>query len=461
MKTTSDSGFTPSLFISAIVAALAGMLFGFDTAVIAGVERTLANIYHLSEWGHGFTMSIALIGTMMGAIFSSIPGDKLGRRDSLKITGMLFLVSAIGCAIAWDWYSLLFFRFIGGIAIGAASVLAPMYIAEIAPAAWRGRLVMCFQINIVGGILLAYLSNYIVDMIGFDVNTMEWRVKLGVEAFPSLLFFVLLYFIPRSPRWLVKSGLTDEAKQTLAKIGEPNPEEELEAIRKSLFDDEQLRSASLMRRAYMFPIILAFTIAMFNQLSGINGILYYLNSIFEEAGFGKVSSAGQAVIIGATNLVFTLIAMTLIDRFGRKTLLLIGAVGTSLALAATAWIFFADAHKDLLVYALVVYIAFFALSQGAVIWVYISEIFPNSVRAKGQSFGSATHWVFAALVAQFLPLAFKFSTCLPFVFFFAMTVIQFFVVLFVFPETKGLPLEEIQKKMAGAIRPCTPTKRRS
>ena len=452
--------FTRTLLLSAVAAALAGMLFGFDTAVIAGVEKTIKEIYGLDEWRHGFTISIALIGTMCGAVFASIPGDRIGRRDSLKITGVLFLVSALGCAFAWDWYSLVFFRFVGGLGIGAASVLAPMYIAEISPAAWRGRLVACFQINVVGGILLAYLSNYLIDLAGFDINSVEWRVKLGVEAVPAAAFLAMLYQIPRSPRWLVKSGRPEEAKESLKLIGEQNPEAELAQIQESLCCDEQTRSTRLFRKAYAFPIFLAFTIAMFNQLAGINGLLYYLNSIFESAGFGKVSSAQQSVIIGATNFAFTLLAMTLIDRLGRKTLLLVGAVGTCAALCVASWIFYTNTNQGLLLWTLVAYIAFFALSQGAVIWVYISEIFPNSVRAKGQSLGSATHWVFCALITFLFPAAakltsltvggetFEFNSSLPFMFFALMTFIQFFVVLFFYPETKGVPLEDMQKRMA-------------
>src|ERR1700693_1659347 len=312
-----------------------------------------------------------------------------------------------------------------------------MYIAEISPAKWRGRLVGLFQFNVVFGILLAYLSNYVLGTMGFGAA--EWRWKLGVTAVPAAFFFLMLFGIPRSPRWLVKKGRIDEAREVLRLIGEENYEQELKDIVESI-DAEHVTSDALFTAKYRVPIFLAISIGMFNQLSGINAILYYLNAIFEHAGFSKVSGDLQAVAIGATNLLFTMIAMSVIDKVGRKKLLLIGSVGTALCLGGVAVIFLTGRHENLLVWMLVGYIAFFAFSQGAVIWVYISEVFPNRVRAKGQSLGRFAHWVMNAAISFIFPLLSAHSSAVPFAFFSVMMVAQFFVVLFVFPETKGITL---------------------
>jgi sugar porter (SP) family MFS transporter len=433
-----------TLLKSTVVAALGGLLFGFDTAVIAGATQALKVLYHLSPLGEGFTVASALVGTVIGSMLAGIPGDRYGRRDSLRGMAVLYLVSALGCAFAWNWTALVIFRFIGGLAIGGSSVLGPMYIAEISPAKWRGRLVGLFQFNVVFGILLAYLSNYILGTMGFGAA--EWRWKLGVTAAPAAFFFVMLFGIPRSPRWLVKKGRIDEAREVLRLIGEENYEQELKDIIESI-DAEHVTSDALFTAKYRVPIFLAISIGMFNQLSGINAILYYLNAIFEHAGFSKVSGDLQAVAIGATNLLFTMLAMSVIDKVGRKKLLLIGSVGTALCLAGVAAIFLIGRHESLLVWMLVGYIAFFAFSQGAVIWVYISEVFPNRVRAKGQSLGSFSHWIMNALISWTFPLMAASSGGYPFVFFSAMMVLQFFVVLFCYPETKGISLEEMQKKL--------------
>jgi sugar porter (SP) family MFS transporter len=377
-------------------------------------------------------------------MLAGIPGDRYGRRDSLRGMAVLYVVSALGCAFAWNWTALVIFRFIGGLAIGGSSVLGPMYIAEISPAKWRGRLVGLFQFNVVFGILLAYLSNYILGTMGFGAA--EWRWKLGVTAVPAAFFFLMLFGIPRSPRWLVKKGRIDEAREVLRLIGEENYEQELKDIVESI-DAEHVTSDALFTAKYRVPIFLAISIGMFNQLSGINAILYYLNAIFEHAGFSKVSGDLQAVAIGATNLLFTMLAMSVIDKVGRKKLLLVGSVGTALCLAGVAAIFLTGRHENLLVWMLVGYIAFFAFSQGAVIWVYISEVFPNRVRAKGQSLGSFSHWIMNALISWTFPLMAASSGGYPFVFFSAMMVLQFFVVLFFYPETKGISLEEMQKKL--------------
>jgi SP family arabinose:H+ symporter-like MFS transporter len=433
------------LLKSAIVAALGGLLFGFDTAVIAGATGALSAKFALTPAMLGVTVSSALWGTILGAMFGGIPGDRYGRRASLQITAVLYLVSALGCALAFDWYSFLLARFIGGLGIGASSVLGPMYIAEIAPADKRGRLVGFFQFNIVFGILLAYFSNYIVGTMG--LGDAEWRWKLGIPAIPAALFSALLFAIPESPRWLARRGRMREAEDVLRSTGDPNYRADLAEIAASVDEGHGGRSEPLFVSRYKFPIFLAVSIGMFNQFSGINAILYYLNDIFEKAGFTKVSSDLQAVAVGATNLLFTMIAMSVIDKLGRKKLLLIGSVGTAAALAGVAAIFFSGAHQDLLVWCLVVFIAFFAFSQGAVIWVYLSEVFPTKVRAKGQSLGSFTHWIMNAAISGVFPVLAASSGGAPFVFFAAMMVAQFFVVLLTYPETKGYSLEEMQKKM--------------
>jgi SP family arabinose:H+ symporter-like MFS transporter len=432
------------LLKSTVVAALGGLLFGFDTAVIAGATQALKIQYHLPPFWEGFTVASALIGTVIGSILAGIPGDRFGRRDSLRGMAVLYVISALGCAFAWNWTVLVIFRFIGGLGIGGSSVLGPMYIAEISPAKWRGRLVGFFQFNVVFGILLAYFSNYVIGTMSF--GEAEWRWKLGVSAAPAAFFLLMLFGIPRSPRWLVKKGKIDEAREVLRLTGEENYEQELKDIVESI-DAEHVTSDALFTRKYRLPVFLAVSIGMFNQLSGINAILYYLNAIFEHAGFSKVSGDLQSVAIGGTNLLFTMIAMSVIDRVGRKTLLLIGSVGTAVCLGGVAAIFLTGRHEDLLVWMLVGYIAFFAFSQGAVIWVFISEVFPNRVRAKGQSLGSFSHWIMNALISWTFPLMAVSSGGYPFVFFSAMMVLQFFVVLFVYPETKGISLEEMQKKL--------------
>src|SRR5713226_4992468 len=353
------------LIKSTVVAALGGLLFGFDTAVIAGATKALTDLFHLSPASLGLTVAIALWGTILGALFAGIPGDKYGRRDSLRGLAVLFFASAVGCALAWNWWSLVAFRFIGGLGIGGSSVLGPMYIAEIAPAKWRGRLVGLFQFNVVFGILLAYFSNYLIALL--HLGATEWRWDLGVAAFPAALFFVLLFTIPRSPRWLVKKGRVAEARTVLQMTGDDNYERDLQDIVSSINVEQKRAAEKLFSRKYAFPIFLAVSIGMFNQLSGINAILYYLNDIFAHAGFSRISGNLQAVAIGATNLTFTMIAMTVIDRLGRKTLLLVGSVGTAACLAGVSAIFFTHSHESLLVWLLVGYIAFFAFSQGAVI----------------------------------------------------------------------------------------------
>ncbi|HUZ96402.1 MAG TPA: sugar porter family MFS transporter [Edaphobacter sp.] len=430
---------------SAMTASLGGLLFGFDTAVIAGVTRALTTRFTLTPTSLGFTVAIALWGTIVGAAGGGYAGNRFGRRDSLRVLALLFIVSALGCAFAWDWVSFLAFRCIAGIAIGASSVLGPMYIAEIAPAQWRGRMVGSFQLNIVFGILVAYFSNYVIGT--FNLGPTEWRWKLGVSAVPGLLFLVMLFRIPRSPRWLVDKGRIREAECALNQIAGAAATSELAAIEESLASDRRAGSQPLFSRRYRIPVMLAIMIALFNQFSGINPILYYLNDIFARAGFTKVSGDLQAVAIGATNLIFTVVAMCIIDKVGRKKLLIVGSVGTFISLALISILFLTGKHQNLLLWPLGSFVAFFAVSQGSVIWVYISEIFPNSVRAKGQSLGSFTHWLTCATLATFFPVVAVHTAAAPFIFFSSMMVLQLIVVIWLFPETKGFTLEELQYRL--------------
>jgi MFS transporter, SP family, arabinose:H+ symporter len=428
-----------------LVGALGGLLFGFDTAVISGTTQQLTDVFHLSPFKLGATVSIAVLAAVIGAISSGELGQKIGGREALRIMAALYLISSLGCAFTWNWPSLVCFRFLGGLGIGGSSVLGPVYIAELAPAKWRGRLVGLFQINIVIGILLAYASNYLIA--SFNLGSAEWRWQLGIASAPALLFLVLLYAIPRSGRWLVTQNRIDEAREVLTLMGSPNTEEELQAIIASIHLERSSRSEPLFQRKYRLPIFLAISIGLFNQLSGINAVLYYLPSIFNYAGFSKLSGDRQAVLVGAMNLFATLLAMSVIDKIGRKTLLLIGSVGTTATLAGVAGIFHAQRDQSLLLWLLVGFIFFFAISQGAVIWVYLSEVFPTKVRAKGQSLGSSSHWIMNALLSLTFPWVARHSAAAPFIFFASMMVLQFFVVLFIYPETKGVTLEQMQRKL--------------
>ena len=436
---------TPYLMKSTIVGALGGLLFGFDTAVIAGTTEQLTLVYHLTSFTLGLTVFIGLAGTVVGAMGAGVLGQRIGGREALRIMAILYTVSAIGCALAWNWPALMIFRFIGGLGIGGSSVLGPVYIAELAPAKWRGRMVGLFQVNIVIGILLAYLSNYLISLLNLGLT--QWRWQLGVAGIPSALFLIMLYGIPRSSRWIVTQNKTDEALEVLKLMGSPNSEAELREIMDSIHMERGMAAESLFKRRYAKPIFLAVTIGLFNQLSGINAILYYSNYIFAAAGFSQLSGALQTVLVGAMNLLATLLGMSLIDKLGRKTLLLIGSVGTALCLAGVAAIFFTHSHQSALVWLLVGYIFFFAISQGAVIWVYIAEVFPNRVRAKGQSLGSSSHWIMNAIISLLFPLLAAKSGGIPFAFFAAMMALQFVIVLAFYPETKGITLEQLQHKL--------------
>ena len=430
---------------STVVGALGGLLFGFDTAVISGTTSALTRTYHLSPAMLGVTVSSALVGTVIGAMVAGIPGQKFGRRDSLRVMAIFYVLSAIGCALAWNWPSLIVFRFIGGLGIGGSSVLGPMYIAEISPPDWRGRLVGFFQVNIVVGILLAYISNAFIGSRHLGLN--DWRWMFGASGVPAVLFLVMLFVIPRSPRWLVTQSNLKEALEVLRLTGVTKPQEELDEIVASVHLERSAASDPLFSRQYRKPIIIAWTVGMFSQLSGINAILYYLNDIFALAGASRIGSDVQAIAVGATNLVATLIAMAVIDKLGRKKLLLTGTVGLAICLTIISVLFFTKQHLAWLVWLLMAYIACFAVSQGAVLWVYISEVFPNRVRAKGQSLGSSAHWIFNALISLVFPVMARSSGAYPFVFFAAMMVLDFFLVLFYYPETSGISLEQMQHKL--------------
>ncbi len=436
------------LLKACFVGALGGLLFGFDTAVIAGATQSLTSVFNLDPFWLGLIVSSALWGTVVSAMFAGIPGERFGARESLRVTAVLYVLCAIGCAIAWDRWSFMLFRFIGGLGIGMSSVLAPVYIAELAPARARGRLVGLFQINIVIGILLAYVSNYAIGT--FHLGATDWRWKLGVAAFPALLFLIMLFGIPRSPRWLVSKKRFDEAKSVLQLIAGSDAQDELDQIVSSMESAKAIEHEPLFSKKYTRLIMLAAISGVFNQLTGINAILYYLNDIFARAGFNNVSSDQQAMAVGLTNLVFTFVGMACIDKLGRKPLLLIGALGIGACLFGVAAVFYTHQGSNLLVWLLMAFIAFFAMTQGSVIWVYISEIFPTRVRAAGQSIGSSSHWIMNAIISGVFPMLAQASASYPFFFFGGTMVLHFFLVLKLFPETKGISLEQLQHQLEGS-----------
>ncbi len=432
------------VFTWSLVVALGGFLFGFDTAVISGAEKAIQEYWTLGVFEHGLTVSIALIGTVVGALVAAIPSDKLGRKKTLFIIAALYLFSALGTALATDWMVFLIFRFLGGVGVGISSVTAPIYISEIAPARSRGKLVGLFQFNIVFGILIAFLSNY---LIGTD-GEHNWRWMLGIQAFPSIIFYLLLFIVPESPRWLIlHQKKNDEALAILKRISPIEYQKEYDAIITShqQVEDKNQQNEPLFQKKYKVPITLAVLFAIFNQVSGINAIIYYAPRIFEMAGLGAHISLLSSVGVGLVNFTFTLIAINFIDKVGRKTLMYIGTIGLVLSLGLVANTFFSN---DFSGYAITIYImmfiAFFAFSQGAVIWVFISEIFPNEVRAKGQTLGSFTHWIMAAIIAFVFPyLAEQLGGGITFAFFTVMMALQFIFVWKMMPETKGKSLEQI------------------
>lgn len=425
-----------------IVIALGGFLFGFDTAVISGAERSIQQFWNLGTFQHGFTVSIALIGTVIGALLGAIPADRLGRKKTLYGIAILYLVSSLGTALAGTWPLFLVFRFLGGFGVGASSVTAPIYISEISPAAGRGKLVGLFQFNVVLGIVVSYLSNYLIGQTGNH----SWRLMLGIQAIPSALFLALLPFVPESPRWLItKKGKVQEARKIMDLINPDTAGQIIsDIVQTSKEEKATLQKAPLFSRRFRTPVMLAVLFAIFNQVSGINAIIYYAPRIFNMTGLGAGSSLLSTAGLGAVNFTFTLLAMNFIDKMGRRSLMLIGSIGLIVTLALVSWSFYSANFRAVPIF-LFVYIAFFAFSQGAVIWVFISEIFPNQVRAKGQTLGSTTHWVMAAIIAFTFPyLAEKAGGGNTFLFFCLMMFIQLIFVWKIMPETKGRSLEQIE-----------------
>ena len=442
------------LFQWSIVAALAGFIFGFDTVVISGANLPIKELWHTSPLFHGFfIMSMALWGTLFGSIFGGIPTEKYGRKKVLFWIGILFAISAFGSALAQDPYTFSFFRFIGGIGIGVSSVVAPTYISEISTPATRGKLGAMYQFNIVFGILVAFLSNYFLQGVG---GANDWRWMLGVLAVPAIIYTVMVMGVPESPRWLItkKNNLT-KAKETLLLIGVEDADAEIASIIKgNLYESPAGKPVSFFSSKHTIIISLAFLIAFFNQLSGINFILYYAPEILAKIGLGAKDSLLNSIAIGGTNLIFTFVGLYLIDKLGRKKLLLIGSVGYILSLTMVAVCFAFHASSLVLMSFLLLFIASHAVGQGAVIWVFISEIFPNKIRATGQSFGASVHWVFAAIITLITPFflddkygVFKKNPWPIFAFFAGMMVLQLIWVITKMPETKGVSLEELEKKL--------------
>lgn len=441
------------IFRISLTAALAGFLFGFDTVVISGANLPIKALWNTSPWFHGtFIMSMALWGTVIGALFGGIPCDRYGRKKTLFWIGVLYFISALGSAFAHDPYMFSFFRFIGGLGVGASSVAAPIYISEISAKKNRGKLVALYQFNIVFGIFIAFISNYLLK--GFD-GANDWRWMLGVEAIPALIYSLMVLKVPNSPRWLVLKKHDEKAALVVLEFlsNKAHAEEKLLEIKAT--DTQTAKKERLFTRFYKKPLILAFLIAFFNQLSGINFVLYYAPEILERAGLAAKESLFSSISIGIVNLVFTLIGIRLIDQLGRRQLMKIGSLGYILSLAMVGWCFYSGASSTLLLVFILVFIASHAIGQGAVIWVFISEIFPNRVRAYGQSWGTGTHWVFAALITLLTPIfldaergIFRENPWPIFIFFAFMMVLQLLFVLFMMPETKGISLEELEKKLS-------------
>ena len=435
---------TKSILLSAIVASLAGFLFGFDTIVISGADRPIQELWQTGDWFHGtFIMSMALWGTVLGALGGGIPCDKFGRKNTLFVIGILYLLSALGSALAPNPYLFSFARFIGGLGVGASSVAAPIYISEITPAMDRGRLVASYQFNIVFGILVAFISNYLIGEY-FDQNA--WRWMLGVEAIPAAIYSFLVIGVPNSPRWIALKKKNDSFALDLIKGLNPkaNAQKLLDEIKKSA-EKPGVPNANFLSKKYSYPIMLAFLLAFFNQLSGVNFILYYAPRIFEQAGIEAGDVLGASVPIGVVNLAFTLLGMYLIDRLGRKLLMYVGSFGYIISLLGVSWSFYSGAEGSVLVAFICAFIASHAVGQGSVIWVFISEIFPNTVRDFGMSLGSGTHWVFAAIITLVTPTVLSaFSGTAIFAFFAFMMFLQLLFVWKLMPETAGRSLEDLE-----------------
>lgn len=428
------------LILWSITVGLGGFLFGMDTAVISGAEQTIQKLWGLNNLQHGLAIAMALYGTVFGAAFGGIPADKFGRKKALLWIGILFFFSAIGTAVVNDVYLFMFFRFIGGLSIGASSVVAPVYISEIAPAKYRGRMVISFQVNIVLGILFAYVSNYLLQG-----GENDWRLMLGVVAIPAVIFSIMMLFTPETPRWLLLNKNDEVGARKVLSITEENIDSAVKEIKDSA--SKSVIKETFFDKKYSLPILLTFLFAFFNQASGINAVIYFAPRIFEMTGLGKEAALISTAGIGVFNLIFTVLGWFLIDRFGRKVLMYIGSIGYIVSLALIAMAFFDKSYANVPFFVFA-FIGAHAVGQGSVIWVFISEIFPNSVRASGMAWGSLTHWVFAAIIANIFPvMADKFGGGPIFAFFSGMMVLQLLYVWFMMPETKGVSLEDLQKRL--------------
>lgn len=423
------------ILIWSITAALAGFLFGFDTVVISGADKKLQALWESSDAFHGsVVMAMALWGTVFGALFGGIPTNRLGRKKTLIWIGLFYFISAVGSAMVNDPYTFAFFRFLGGVGVGASTIAAPAYVSEISPAKDRGRLVALYQFNIVLGILMAFLSNYLLRNVGENA----WRWMIGVEALPALIYTLLIFTVPKSPRWLISKNRDEEAKQILEIIN-PDGDADRQMLEIKEENESHTSGEHIFMKKYRFPLMLAFLIAMFNQFSGINAFLYYAPRIFEEAGLGESAALLSSIGIGITNLIFTLLGVFLIDRLGRKILMYIGSIGYIMSLSLVSMAFFLHWEGMAVPIFLFMFIASHAIGQGAIIWVYISEIFPNHLRASGQSFGTSTHWVLAAIIPSLVPVLFStIGAGVVFLIFAIMMVFQLLFVIFMMPETKGI-----------------------
>ncbi len=449
----------PLVLRSAIVASVGGLIFGFDTAVISGTTESLKHVFHLDDAGLGITVTTALIGTILGALITGKPADKYGRKNVLFAIGILYIIGSFGSALAPNYATLIIARFLGGIGVGASSVCAPIYTAEVSPAKVRGRLVGLVQFNIVAGILLAYLSNYVIRILVHDPvggEPVAWRWMLGVMAVPSIQFVLLLFTVPETPRWLMAVGREKEAIAVSRKLcmTEEESDFQIREIKEALAADASMKKAPFFIKKNMKVIMLAFMIAMFNQLSGINAILYYAPIVMEKAGAATDTAFLMSVGVGAMNLVATMAALTVIDKIGRRTLMIVGSIGYLVSLGFLSWVMytyegkFNDASANMVLIGLLVFIAAHAFGQGSVIWVFISEIFPNRIRGMGQSFGSLTHWVFAAITSGIFPVLIgALGGGTAFLIFFICMVGQLIWVFKSMPETKGIPLEEMEAKL--------------
>jgi sugar porter (SP) family MFS transporter len=431
------------ILIWSLIASFAGFLFGFDTVVISGADKALQQLWHSSDFFHGsVVMAMALWGTVIGALFGGIPTNKIGRKKTLLIIGLLFSISALGSSLANNPWVFAFFRFIGGLGIGASTIAAPSYISEIAPAKERGRLVGFYQFNIVLGILCAFLSNFFLS----DFGENSWRWMLGIQLFPSIVYSILVLYIPESPRWLLSNNRIEEAKEVLNLF---TTQDEQDLLVSGIDKTNSPLRETIFIKKYRYPLILVFLIASFNQLSGINAFLYYAPRIFEEAGLGSKTALLSSIGIGIINLIFTMLGVYLIDKLGRRILMIIGSIGYIVSLSLVSLAFFLQWTGLAVPIFLFVFIASHAIGQGAVIWVFISEIFPNHLRASGQSFGSSVHWVLAAIIPSMIPILFSnYGVGNVFAFFALMMVLQLVFVLFMMPETKGITLEEMNQNLS-------------